>query len=151
MKKYNLHKKAINIIALIIVSVIYTSCNDTQSSSSCMPKSSVSAAYNLNLPLYNTLLTPNSYVELSADGTNGGRGIIIVNTGSGYRAYDRNAPHICPTTNSTLTVENSSVVVCPEDDSQWLLLTGQPLNDTTDGYALYQYTVTQSGSYLYIN
>jgi len=41
--------------------------------------------------------------------------------------YDRNAPHLCPDTNTTLNVEDNIKIVCPKDGAEWILLTGQPI------------------------
>lgn len=117
---------------------------------SCLPRTEVNASYSLLMPYFANLYNPNGYVVLTPDGTNGTRGMIIINTGSGYRAYDRNAPHLCPDTHTTLQVENDMKLVCPADGAEWLLLTGAPLNDATQGRVPLQYRVTLVGTTLNI-
>ena len=118
---------------IFFISFICLSCNDDDTTVNCVPYFNVSAQYNLNLPAYSILNMPNAYIELDADGTNGNRGVIIVNTGNGFNAYDRNAPHICPSPTSTLIVRDDIKLFCPQDGADWVLRSGQPLNDETQG------------------
>lgn len=130
----------------LIISILFSlnSCREERHNISCLPRVNFHAIYNLNLPLYNPLTLPNGFVELNPDGTNGPRGVIIINTGHGYNAYDRNAPHICPDNDTTLKVVDGIKIVCPKDGAEWMLLTGQPLNDATQGYPLHQYKVYEN-------
>lgn len=132
-------------------SITCISCNDEDTTVSCIPNVSVSAQYNLNLPAYSDLNMPNGYVELSPDGTNGSRGMIIVNTGNGFNAYDRNAPHLCPSSDTTLEVYEDIKIVCPQDGAEWLLRSGQPLNDATQGRTPRKFLTQLNGSVLTIN
>lgn len=129
---------------------IFHSCSDENNQIQCFPRIQINAQYNIGLPAYNSLLVPNGYVQLRPDGTNGSRGLIIVNTGNNFNAYDRNAPHICPDKNTTLEVIDGIKIRCPEDRAEWMLLTGQPLNDATFGQPLYQYRVNQNSRWLII-
>ncbi|AQY21314.1 hypothetical protein AB406_0354 [Riemerella anatipestifer] len=64
------------------------------------------------------------YVNEQNSGT---RGLILVRTGtSTFKAYDRNAPHICPASDTTLEVKDDIKIVCPKDGAEWILLMGQP-------------------------
>lgn len=125
-------------------------CDSSSDVISCVPQSTVNAAYNISLPAYSSLNNPGGYYEFPADGSNGSRGIIVVNTGTSYKAYDRNAPHICPGANTTLEVQDNIQIVCPEDDAAWILTSGQPLNDATEGKNLIQYYVSVSGTSIVI-
>jgi len=110
---------------LLILLVITYSCKSDDGTVSCVPFSTVSRTINLNLPLYVNLNNPGGWAYI--DGVNSGtRGLIVVNTGVGFNAYDRNAPHICPTPNSTIYVKDDIKMVCDEDGSEWILTTGQP-------------------------
>lgn len=151
MYKFKLEKNTLLKYLIISFLIIYVSgCDNDQGRVTCMPRSYVNARYALNTPQMIPLQSPAGYVVLNPDGTNGGRGLIIVNTGARYLAFDRNAPHICPTAKSTLEVVDGLKVVCPEDGAEWMLNTGMPLKSETKGIPLYQYTVQQEGNFILI-
>lgn len=105
---------------------IFLGCNDDDGQLNCNPQYTVFAVVNIGLPLYSNIETRGwTYVDGEGTGT---KGIILVKTTNGtYKAYDRNAPHICPTTNSRLEVIDDIKIHCPEDGAEWILLTGQPI------------------------
>lgn len=130
----------------------YMACSNEDTSIDCVPVSNVKASYDLNFPKFINLRIPQSYVVLDADGTNGSRGVILFNTGNNrFIAYDRNAPHICPTAKSSLIVKDDIIIECPEDGAQWILQTGQPLNDKTQGRSPRQFYVQVIGNSLMIS
>ena len=129
---------------------ICISCSNDDSTVNCIPNVNVAAQYNLNLPSFSNLNYPNGYVTLPADGTNGSRGVIIVNTGNGYNAYDRNAPHLCPDSNTTIIVQEDIKIICPQDGAEWVLRTGQPLNDQTNGRTPRRFYTSLDGNILTI-
>ena len=67
------------------------------------------------------------YINEQQSGT---RGLIVVNTGTGFKVYDRNAPHLCPDSNTTLEVQNNMKIVCPKDGAEWILTDGTPIKNT---------------------
>lgn len=138
------------IFLTIFFSGICISCSDDDTTVNCIPNVNVAAQYNLSLPSFANISYPNGYVVLSPDGTNGSRGVIIVNTGSGYNAFDRNAPQICPGENTTLIVEDDIKIVCPEDGAEWVLRSGQPLNDATEGRTPRRFNTSVEGNILTI-
>lgn len=102
-----------------------TSCSNREDTVSCFPTSPINVIIPLNsMPLYNTNLQNQQWTYVDMDGA-GTRGLIIVKTNTGYNAYDRNAPHICPDNDTTLKVE-FPFVVCPKDNAKWILATGEP-------------------------
>ncbi len=105
------------------------SCSERNETVSCFPNSVVSVQLNLNLPVYYNLQTVGNWVYVNEVGA-GTRGLIVVRTTSGFRIYDRNAPHLCPDNDTTLEVRNSTTIFCPKDGSQWILLTGQPTDNS---------------------
>ncbi|HJD86538.1 hypothetical protein NZD85_06240 [Empedobacter stercoris] len=124
--------------------LIFQSCNTDDGTVSCVPLTTVNVAINTTLPLYANLNNPGGWVYVN--GTMAGtRGIIVVRTASGYKAYDRNAPHICPTEKSTLYVEEDIKIVCKEDGAEWMLLTGQPTKVANRAPRTYQVYATQNG------
>lgn len=105
---------------------ILQSCNTNDQTVNCVPLTTVNFTINTNLPLYSNLNNPGGYVEIPASPTTGTRGLIVVRSASGFKAYDRNAPHICPGEKTTLYVKDGIRIVCDADNSEWILLTGQP-------------------------
>ncbi|MDO4224989.1 MAG: hypothetical protein Q4C75_03765 [Bergeyella zoohelcum] len=114
------------ILSLLIFSVLQlNSCGRTEDTVSCFPSAPINVSISLNSFLnYANNLNNNgwTYVDIQGAGT---RGLILVKTNSGYRAYDRNAPHICPDNETTLMVEYP-YVICKKDNAKWILLTGEP-------------------------
>lgn len=137
----------------LIISVLSFSnaCSERNETVSCFPNSLVSVQLNLNLPLYYNLQNVGSWVYVNEVGA-GTRGLIVVRTTSGFRVYDRNAPHICPDTGTTLEVKNDTTIFCPKDSSQWILLTGQPTDNSTAKIApkIYPYTYDSNTNILSI-
>ncbi|MXV37436.1 hypothetical protein GO491_01900 [Flavobacteriaceae bacterium Ap0902] len=150
MKNYNPILSIFKIILTFCILTFYVGCGTEDSTVDCMPRSNVNASYSLNLPQFVNLNIDQRYVVLDADGTNGSRGIILFNTGSQIRAYDRNAPHICPTANSTLVVVDDIIIECPEDGAQWMLRSGEPLNTQTNGRSPRQLYVERVGNDIFI-
>ena len=113
------------VLTIMVVIGFTISCNDDDGQKSCNPEYAISASINVILPLYSELET-RGWTYVGGEGT-GTRGLIVVKTTSGYKAYDRNAPHICPTANSTLEVIDDIKLYCEEDGAEWILLTGEPI------------------------
>lgn len=111
---------------LIFSSLVVFSCRTTEDTVNCFPSSPINVTLNLNLPAYQNLWVTGGwiYVDEQQSGT---RGLIIVRTSTGFKIYDRNAPHICPENNTTLNVENNIKIICPKDGAEWILLTGEPI------------------------
>ena len=140
------------ILFILLNFTLSVSCSDEDGQKSCNHEYNVSAYVNLSLPLYSDLQNPNGWAYVQGEGT-GTRGIIVVNTGTGFKAYDRNAPHICSQLNSTLEVIDGIKLYCPHDDAEWILLTGQPLTNEegfTPDRSPRTYMVIPQGGTLYI-
>jgi nitrite reductase/ring-hydroxylating ferredoxin subunit len=102
------------------------SCSDDDGQMNCNPQYIISASINVALPLYSELESK-GWTYVGGEGT-GTKGIIVVKNSNGtYKAYDRNAPHICPNSNSQLVVVDDIKLFCPHDEAEWILLTGQPI------------------------
>ena len=124
-------------VLIAVVSLAFSaSCSDDDGQKSCNQEYLISASINVIFPLYSELET-RGWTYVGGEGT-GTRGIIVVKTTNGYKAYDRNAPHICPTTNSTLEVLDDIKLYCPEDGAEWILLTGQPIHTADRAPRVYQ-------------
>lgn len=125
-------------ITLIFSSLIINSCSEREETVQCFPRSPINVILKLNLPAYYPLQTVNgwTYVNEQQAGT---RGLIVVRTTNGFRVYDRNAPHICPDGNTTLSVENNIKIVCAKDGAEWILITGEPIKTAQIAPKTYRY------------
>ncbi len=125
-------KKTFSIISFFILLTFsllnIQSCGSREDTVSCFPNSPINVSLNLNSPLYNNLnfVGQPIYIDEQQSGT---RGLIVVRTGdtpASFKVYDRNAPHLCPDTNTTLELKDNISIVCPKDNASWILITGQP-------------------------
>lgn len=116
---------------LIFSNLTLNSCGRTQDTVSCFPSNPINVTLNLNLPAYYDLNNTGGWIYINEQ-QSGTRGLIAVRTsGSTFKIYDRNAPHLCPDSNTTLEVKDDISIICPKDDAKWILLTGQPANQVT--------------------
>lgn len=135
-------KKIISLLSVLLTFSLLTfssSCSERNETVSCFPNSVISAQLNLSLPSYYRLQTVGSWVYVNEVGS-GTRGLIVVRVSSGFKIYDRNAPHICPEADTTLEVKNDTTIFCPKDSSEWILITGQPSNNSVAKIAPKMYT-----------
>lgn len=130
-------------LLLLLCGLLFSACeNDNfNNRNPYIPSVGFSRSFDLNLPLYSQLQFPgNSYYYGGPDA--GVLGIIIFNTGSGYRAYDGACPNQELSACSQLAV-SGGVATCPCDDAQYNLFTGLAPGME---FPLKQYRVTVSGS-----
>lgn len=116
------------ILTFLIFSFLnINSCSNREDTVSCFPNSTINVILPLNsMPLQNSNLQNQQWTYIDMDGA-GTRGLIIFKVSSNsYIAYDRNAPHICPDNNTTLTVDFPKVI-CPKDNAKWFITTGEPI------------------------
>jgi len=123
-------KKSFSIASIFILLAFsflnINSCSNRDDTVSCFPNSNINVIISLNtMPLENSYLQNQQWTYINMDGS-GTRGLILAKTSSGYIAYDRNAPHICPDNNTTLNV-NFPIVTCPKDNAKWLITNGEPI------------------------
>lgn len=115
-----------SILTLLIFSnLTINSCGSREDTVSCFPDNPINVTLNLNLPAYNNLNYDGGWIYVNEQQA-GTRGLIIVRAGDTFKAYDRNAPHICPDANTTLEVKDNISILCPKDNTRWILRTGQP-------------------------
>lgn len=111
----------------LIISFLYlNSCRSQDDTVSCFPNAAISVVLNLNLPAYQNIQAAGGWIYVNEQGS-GTRGLIVVRTGAGFKVYDRNAPHLCPESNTTLNVVDNIKIFCSKDNSEWILLTGEPI------------------------
>lgn len=144
-------KKASLFLLLMILagSLVLQTCRSTPETLNCFPQNPINVNLNLNLPAYQKLQNANGWVVVQEQ-SSGTHGIIVVNTGTGYKAYDRNAPHLCPGQNTVLQVKDDTKIICPADGAEWILITGQPLKVATVPPRTYPVTLDTASNTLLI-
>lgn len=110
-----------------------------------IPNYQVNMAINLSLPQYNSLTFAggNPFVDLSQ----GARGVVVFNTGTGYNAFDLACPNQSfNTCTSAMTIIGTDAK-CTCDNTTYSLYSGQSPGQQ---YPMKQYRTQLSGGYLYI-
>ena len=122
-------KKTFSILSIFILlissNLTINSCGSREDTVNCFPNVPINVSLNLNLPSYYALNNINGWIYVNEQ-QSGTRGLIIVRTANGFKVYDRNAPHLCPDSNTTLEVKDNIAIICPQDNTRWILSTGQP-------------------------
>ena len=108
----------------------------------------VSTSLNLNLPQYSQLQFVSNSVYVPNVG-NGG--IIVINTGTGFRAWDAADPNHTPSPCSILSISGAEGICGCPDANKFSLFTGQPLENGNLRCGLKTYRVEQSGNDLFIS
>ena len=115
MKKY---------ILLLLLIAFLPGCNndDFNNNNPYLPNYNFSIDINMELPLYSQLQFTSNPVLIAQAGI-GINGIIVMNTGSGYVAYEASCPNQNLASCSRLTI-NGINAVCPCDNTEYNLFTG---------------------------
>ena len=125
MKIFSALKTFFILLTFSLLSLVI-SCESRTETVSCFPSQIINVQLNLNLPAYANDLNTKGWIYINEQ-QSGTRGLILVKTGTGFKVYDRNAPHLCPDTNTTLEVQNNIKIVCPKDGAEWILQDGTPI------------------------
>ncbi len=108
----------------------------------------VNEVVNMNLPQYNNLLFTSNSVFVSSAANSG---LIVVNVGTGYLAWDAADPNHVPNSCGTLAIDGVLGVCGCDDGNTYSLFTGQPMENPDLRCALKSYPVTRLGNTLYIS
>ncbi|GGH36202.1 hypothetical protein IA57_06740 [Mangrovimonas yunxiaonensis] len=100
---------------------------------------------NTNLPQFNALNFPNNPVAIN-NAAYGINGIVVMNTGSGFTAFELSDPNHALQTCSKLNLEGIIVSCLCDDGNAYDVLTGQGQEGTTGPYGLRPYFVEVSGN-----
>ena len=125
MKIFSALKTFFILLIFSLLSLVI-SCESRAETVSCFPSQIINVQLNLNLPAYAIDLNTKGWIYINEQ-QSGTRGLILVKTGTGFKVYDRNAPHLCPDANTTLEVQNNIKIVCPKDGAEWILQDGTPI------------------------
>ena len=119
MKIFSVLKAFFILLVFSLLSLVI-SCESRAETVSCFPSQIINVQLYTNLPAYANDLNTKGWIYINE--------LILVKTGTGFKVYDRNAPHLCPDTNTTLKVdENSIKIICPKDGAEWILQDGTPI------------------------
>ncbi len=125
-------------IILLISFITLLGCESNENFSRCDILNPVTI--NLVNPQFINLI-PGGWAYASG----GPRGLIIYNTGSSFKAFSRECPHL-NTCTSALVVENDIKMVCPCDDVTFSILDGSPqtsgINDSVCEFKVTQVSST---------
>ena len=128
MKIFSVLKAFFILLVFSLLSLVI-SCESRADTVSCFPSQIINVQLNLKFPAYDNLNKMGGWIYINEQ-QSGTRGLIVVNTGTGFKVYDRNAPHLCPDSNTTLEVQNNMKIVCPKDGAEWILTDGTPIKGT---------------------
>ncbi|WP_028376855.1 hypothetical protein [Leeuwenhoekiella sp. MAR_2009_132] len=131
------------ISAILILSVAFLSCStdDNRTNNPNINPISFTISLNTNLPEYSVLQFPGNAVFVANAGV---RGIFVINTGAGVRAWEATDPNHVPNECSTMIL-NGVEAKCSCEENTYTLYTGQDLGKQLP-YTLIEYRVSQSGS-----
>lgn len=102
---------------------------------------------NLSLPQFNNLNFSGNSVYVPGQGN---LGLIIVNSGSSFLAWDAADPNIVPNDCSRLIIDGlNAASTCDDPQNEYSLITGQPLVENLR-FPLFAYRVTESNGVLRI-
>lgn len=130
MKKYIL-------ILFILPFIGACSKDDFTNNNRYLPNYNFSIDINLDLPLYSQLQFPSNPVRVTQLGI-GINGVIVMNVGGTYTAFEASCPNQALSDCSILQV-NGILAKCPCDGVEYSLFTGQPT--TKVEFPLKQYRV----------
>ena len=138
MKIFSVLKAFFILLVFSLLSLVI-SCESRAETVSCFPSQIINVQLYTNLPAYRNLNTMGGWIYINEQ-QSGTRGLIVVNTGTGFKVYDRNAPHLCPDANTTLIVQNDIKIVCPKDGAEWILQDGTPIKGSGLPPKFYEYS-----------
>ena len=138
MKIFSVLKAFFILLVFSLLSLVI-SCESRADTVSCFPSQIINVQLNLNLPAYAIDLNTKGWIYINEQ-QSGTRGLILVKTGTGFKVYDRNAPHLCPDANTTLEVQNNIKIVCPKDGAEWILQDGTPIKGSGLPPKFYDYS-----------
>ena len=138
MKIFSALKTFFSLLVFSLLSLVI-SCESRAETVSCFPSQIINVQLNLTFPAYAIDLNTKGWIYINEQ-QSGTRGLILVKTGTGFKVYDRNAPHLCPDANTTLEVQNNIKIVCPKDGAEWILQDGTPIKGSGLPPKFYDYS-----------
>lgn len=128
----------------IIIILVLVSCskNDRVNSCNFLLNVGVNTSVNMNLPQYSQLQFTSNSVYIANQGN---AGVIVINVGNNYRAWDAADPNHTPASCSLLTINGVNAKCGCQDQNEYSLFTGQILNNDLP-CGLKEYRVESAGN-----
>lgn len=131
-------------VLILIIAICLTGCenDDVRQNNPNLLNIQFDIVLNLNFPQYSQLNFAGNAIYVGGQGI-GNDGIIVVNTGSGFVAWDASDPNEFPSNCTRLQINGlTASSTCPSPNS-YSLVTGQPLEDGLQ-FPLLSYRVSPS-------
>ncbi|MGV3460675.1 MAG: Rieske (2Fe-2S) protein [Flavobacterium sp.] len=125
---------------ILLTALVFIGCNkddDNRNNNPFLPNYSFSIDINMELPQYASLQFAANAVYANQGGA-GINDVIIMNTGSGFTAFEATCPNQPITECSFMDIQGINAI-CPCDDAEYSLFTGLAAGQQ---YPLKQYRVT---------
>ena len=130
------------ILILLGVLLLFQNCEKNFQRNPFLQEAKFSTILNLNLPEYNKLRIAGGVVQVDNVGL---RGIVVINIGNNYMAWDRACPSQALSDCSQMTLESDHFfMLCPCNGVKYNLLNGQPQSKETS-YPMLNYQVVKRG------
>jgi nitrite reductase/ring-hydroxylating ferredoxin subunit len=109
-------------LLLALPLLLCCSADDRTENNPFLPSYNFDAVIDMSLPSYSNLLYTSNPVRITTLGI-GINGVIVMNTGSGYTAFEATCPNQDQSSCSVLEI-NGILAKCPCDDVEYNLFTG---------------------------
>lgn len=130
---------------LSVLSILCVNCSkdDWDNRNPYLPDLAVNIPINTNLPSYNKLQYPGNAVYIGGYAING---VLVINTGTGIRAFEATCANHAVSTCSKLVLKGVEATCGCEDELVYNLFIG--LANSKAEYPLKEYRVSQNGNML---
>ncbi|WP_034041929.1 hypothetical protein [Wocania ichthyoenteri] len=133
----------------LLIVLIFTACSKNSVDKNCnfLLDVGVNISINMSLPQYSQLAFVSNPVYIPNAG-NGG--IYVTNTGTGFVAFDAADPNHIPSSCSKLTLSGINGICGCDDENEYSLFNGLPVNNSSLRCPLKAYRVEENGTTLLI-
>ncbi|RRO24328.1 hypothetical protein [Flavobacteriaceae bacterium 14752] len=135
--------KAILSIFIICIGLQSCSDDDVRQNNPNLLNIQFEIVLNLNLPQFSPLNFAGNAIYVGGQGI-GNDGIIVVNTGSGFVAWDASDPNEVPSNCTRLQIDGFTAASTCQPSNSYSLITGQPLEDGLP-FGLLNYQLNANG------
>jgi hypothetical protein len=131
-------------VLILIIAICLTGCegDDARQNNPNLLNIQFDIVLNLNFPQYSQLNFAGNAIYVGGQGI-GNDGIIVVNTGSGFVAWDASDPNEFPSNCTRLQISGLAASSSCANPNSYSLVTGQPLEDGLQ-FPLLSYRVSPS-------